>query len=109
MKQLYESFQNARIHAVDETNSYYNGSKESRPRESGRLSVFNSGVEMVNFIYGEVEFFDFYKILMIIFEREYINLESKHTFLDLGCGAGKSDSFYYFIYCNYNNLFKALV
>lgn len=48
---------------------------------------------MVNFIYGEVEFFDFYKILMIIFEREYINLEGQHTFLDLGCGAGNSFRF----------------
>lgn len=99
MKQLYESFKDARIHAVDDTNSYYNGPRD--PRESRGLSVFNSGVEMVNFIYGEVEFFDFYKILMIIFEREYINLESKHTFLDLGCGAGNSDSFYYFSICIY--------
>ena len=93
MKQLYESFQLARRNAVDDTNSYYNGPRESRSRESGGLSVFKSGVEMVNFIYGEVEFFDFYKILMIIFEREYINLEGQHTFLDLGCGAGNSFRF----------------
>ena len=81
---MYESFLNARRDAVDDTNKYYNGPA----KESGGLSVFKSGVEMVNFVYGEVEFFDFYKILMTIFEREYIHLEQKHTFLDLGCGAG---------------------
>ena len=81
---MYESFQNARRNAVEDTNNYYNGPAI----ESRGLSVFKSGVEMVNFVYGEVEFFDFYKILMTIFEREYVSLEQEHTFLDLGCGAG---------------------
>ena len=53
---MYESFQNARRDAVDDTNKFYNGPA----KESGGLSVFKSGVEMVNLKYGEVELFNFH-------------------------------------------------
>lgn len=115
LQKCYNGFKTARRQAVDDTISFFNGSSSERKDirivlktisdnieyfsrkslsiensepKSELLPVLRSGIEPVNFIYGEVEFFEFYKILMTAFENEKSGLKRGFTFLDLGCGAG---------------------
>ena len=58
-----------------------------------KLSILSSGVEPVNFVYGEIEFIDFLLLLFNVVNKMSLNnifneREKGLSFVDLGCGSG---------------------
>jgi len=96
VEERFEMFRIARQKAVVETEKYFNENYEFIREERRKLefsdkkiSIFQSGVEPVNFIYGELEFVDFYSTLQFVFQNYWLHsLSINNVFLDLGCGAG---------------------
>lgn len=101
IEKCFENFQIARQKAVEDTDYFFNEKKsaeEERKAESFVLPIFKSGVEPVNFVYGELEFREFYGILSSISQKSWFHSQANECmFLDLGCGAGKLSAYQYLL------------
>lgn len=78
---LSEIYEKCKHYASEATCRYYE-SKERTTCAKPTFPILQTGLESVNFVCGDVDFFDFLKVL------DSIDVKHGEIFCDLGCGSG---------------------
>ena len=71
--------------ARDKVLEYFTNESVIQPPSTGRqgaLPILKTGLKAINFVYGEVDFCSFCKVLLLL------EIPPSATFVDLGCGSG---------------------
>ncbi len=74
-----ELYSTIREHTENDTNRYYLNSSGNSAKS---FAVLRAGLECTNFVSGDVDYFDFQRILLIA------GMHDGDSFYDLGCGSG---------------------